>query len=201
MLFLPSFDTQAMNPQQLSEYVAQIDEFSVDNPPPQRGDERREDSTSSKFYDITEDGLRETLRLSLKELNLSDGVVTDLSPKLATVLYKKLREFSLIANQAIAQNPSMEAADREAVPGKLPERLKTQLQGTFAELRKDLLFIISLAWAGTESALKQNPNKPLDQYTLNKLIHYHAGTAINRINQHLNITYEITEEPVEPDNL
>lgn len=190
-----------LTPTEQSEYVAGIDDFSVNQSQPSRGDERRDNNDEAKFYDVTQDSLLETLRLSMRELNLSDGVITDLSPKLAKVLYKKLRDFSLITNQAITRSSSMEITPDEAATNREVKRLKVQMEGVFAELRKDLLFIISLAFCGTESALQQKPDRILDQYTLNKLIHYHAGTAINQINQHLNITYEITEQPVEPDKL
>lgn len=203
MNFLYSFPLPSltMNPQQLSEYVAQIDEFAVDDTLPSRGDQGKEDQLSQKFIDPMVDGLEQILISSLRELDFSSLDVAEISHKLAPVMYEKLLSLSLIERSKIAQTSSMETLTGEAAYTRAVERLKTQLVGTFAELRKDLLFIISLSWAGCERCLKANPDQPLDQYTLSKLIHYHAGTAINRINQHLDIKYEISEEPVEPDKL
>ncbi|MFY7806737.1 MAG: hypothetical protein ACOVQ7_25265, partial [Limnoraphis robusta] len=195
---LPSL---TMNPQELSEYVARIDEFAVDDTLPSRNDSHLPDQLSQKFIDPTVDGLQQILALTVKELGLTSLQDSSLLSIFSETMYQKLLELSFFEKQAIAQTSSMETLTGEAAHARAVERLNTQLQGTFAELRKDLLFIISLAWAGTQDTLYGFAEKRLDQYTLNKLIHYHAGTAINRVNQHLKITYEITEEPVEPDKL
>lgn len=59
---LPSL---TMNPQELSEYVARIDEFAVDDTLPSRNDSHLPDQLSQKFIDPTVDGLQQILALTV----------------------------------------------------------------------------------------------------------------------------------------
>jgi hypothetical protein len=183
-----------MNPQELSEYVARIDEFAVDDTLPSRNDSHLPDQLSQKFIDPTVDGLQQILALTVKELGLTSLQDSSLLSIFSETMYQKLLELSFFEKQAIAQTSSMETLTEYDEIEEDVKRLKSQLAGTFAELKKDLLLILSLTWAGCEETLPHPHPRPLDQYTLNKLIHYYAGSALNSVNQHLDIKYEVKEK-------
>jgi hypothetical protein len=70
-------------------------------------------------------------------------------------------------------------------------RLKLSLTATLADLRKDLLFISTVAMMeqrAEDSILKQPGIKG---NTPSSMIRYKAGSALNKIDQYLDIAYEL----------